>query len=158
MHRPRIAVDAEISGATAEVIRVSRAAHSGVARRAAAGRVDRDWPVRSRHLTNYAAQRCIARVHAVHSSDGDDGDDLAATFRLLAGADPPQGRVCLQDLPKQVRRPTLGDCPGRPPRSPRERFQPAACDPLPTRFVAETHAKIGNLWLAFERGASVLCS
>jgi hypothetical protein len=33
MHRPRIAVDAEINGATAQVIRVSRAAHLGVARR-----------------------------------------------------------------------------------------------------------------------------
>ena len=33
MHRPRIAVDAEISGATAQVIGVSRAAHRGVARR-----------------------------------------------------------------------------------------------------------------------------
>ena len=50
MHRSSIAVDAEIGGAAAEVIGVSRAAHSGVARWVAAGRVDRDWPVRSRHL------------------------------------------------------------------------------------------------------------
>ena len=60
MHRPRIAVDAKISGTAAGVIGVARAAHSGVARRLRQVELTVTGPVRSRHLTNNAAQRCIA--------------------------------------------------------------------------------------------------